>query len=164
MANGKGVPAFGIILLALGMLLLLDSLDAICFHWSYILIGIGAIFCVMAFASEDKGVIFPGVIIGLIGLFFLMRRYGVLEDSMADLWPVFPIIVGIAFLTLYIFRPSDVGLLFPAGIMLFFGVGFLAYNYMFIDLNPARLIGKYWPLILIAIGVKMILNHRGKQS
>ena len=160
MCRNKGIPGLGIILVVFGIILLLDSFDVIVFHWSYILIALGAAFFVISFISTDKGAVFPGTILFLTGLFFLLRYNYILGDSMFYLWPIFPAIVGIAFLALFIFRPSDWGLLIPGGILLFVGIIFLAYNYDFFDYNPGRIVSRYWPVILIAIGAKMILSKK----
>ena len=160
MSKSKGTPTLGIILVIVGLALLLNALDLYDFHWSYILIIIGAAFFVLAFTGKDKGAVFPGAILLLLGLFYLLRHYYILDDSMRYLWPVFPAMVGIAFLALYIFRPSDWGLLIPAGILLFFGIAGLGHSYRYWYYSPWELLWRYWPLALIAVGARLIVTGK----
>jgi hypothetical protein len=81
---------------------------------------------------------------------------------MSYLWPVFPLIIGIAFLVLFIFRPRDWGLLIPSGILLLFGLIFLLYNYGLMDYHPIRVIWEFWPLILVIVGIRLILPFKRK--
>lgn len=160
--HNRHTPIWGIVLVVIGLILFLGTLDIMRFHWSLILIIIGAVFFVFAFSSADRGSVFPGTILLLIGLFYFLRYYDILDHHMYYMWPVFPVIVGAAFLILFIFRPADWGLLIPAGILLLIGLVFLAYNYDFFDYNPVWLIHRYWPLILIVIGAKLLLAGRRK--
>jgi len=153
----------GFALVLIGLLFLLSSLDLWRFHWSQFLIIIGLFFCAAAFTSHDRGPIFPGSIILLIGLFFLLRHNDLLNDPMFYMWPIFLLIIGAAFLLLYIFRPNDWGLIIPGGALILIGLLFLAYNYDVCGIDPARLIGDYWPLILILVGVKMVLDSRRRK-
>ena len=155
-------PIWGIILVALGLILLLGTLDLFFFHWSLILLITGILLFVLAFSSEDKGGVFPGSILLMLGLFYYLRFHGVMDDPWYLLWPIFPTIIGAAFLILFIFRPGDWGLLIPAGILLFLGLLFFANVYDIICWNPLRLIQRYWPLILILVGAKLLLSARKK--
>jgi hypothetical protein len=160
MAHHNHTPIWGIILVVIGILLLLETLDLYIFHWSLILVCVGLGFMIFAFSSEDKGGVFPGTIFLLIGLLFFLRYHDILDDPMFLMWPIFLVIIGAAFLLLYIFRPDDWGLLIPAGILLFLGILSFAHNYDFLPWEPMRFVQRYWPLILIAIGAKMLMTTR----
>lgn len=153
-------PVGGLILIVIGLVFLLESLDICSFQWSHILIILGVLFYVNAFTSMDKGAVFPGTILLLIGLLFLLKSGHILYDPWYVLWPLFPAIVGFAFIVLFIFRPGDWGLLIPGGILMLFGIIFLADNYGCIGFDPGYIISRYWPLILIVIGVKLLLDAR----
>lgn len=149
---------FGIGLIIVGVLLLMHTFDLWDFHWSQIMVLIGIFFLVSAFTGSDHGAVFPGSIVFLIGLFFLLRYYDILDDSMYYMWPIFLVIVGIAFYLLFIFKPNDWGLLIPGTILTGLGLLFFAYNYDVIDVSPGRLVKRYWPVILIFIGLKMLID------
>jgi len=161
--NHQG-KVFGYSLVIIGLLFLLNSFDIWEFHWSQIMIVVGVFFYAGAFASSDKGPVFPGTIVLLIGLFFQLRELRILDDSMYYMWPVFLIITGAAFLLLFIFRPTDWGLLIPGGILITLGLLFFAYNYEVIDLDPGWLISRYWPLVLVAVGAKMLIDSRRRRG
>ncbi len=164
MSKSKGIPILGVILVIAGAILLLNAVDLIHLHWSYFLIAAGAALFAVAFKSKDKGGVFPGAIVLLIGLLFLLRYHYILDDSMRYMWPVFPAIVGIAFFVLFIFKSSDWGLLIPGAICLFVGVYGLAYNYWLVRQSPWEIIARYWPLILIVVGAHLILKDRRRPS
>jgi len=151
---------FGLTLIIIGLLFLFNSFGFWHFHWSQILVVMGIFFCAAAFTGHDRGPIFPGAIVLLLGLFFLLREYDILDDPMYYMWPVFLIIVGSAFLLLFIFRPEEWGLMIPGGVLILLGLLFLAYNYDIFGYNPWRLVRDYWPIILVLIGIKMLLDSR----
>jgi hypothetical protein len=156
--KNKGTPIFGMVLLIIGVMLLLSSLEVWRFHWSYILLVLGLFFFALAVSSHDKGSVFPGTILFLLGLFYLLKYHDIIYGSMFRLWPIFPAIVGVAFIVLFIVKPAEWGLLIPGGILLFFAIIFLAYNYDLFEIDPGYIIGHYWPLILIAVGAKLLAD------
>jgi hypothetical protein len=162
--KSKGSIFLGLFLILFGAALLLDTFKVWDFHWSYILIVLGIFFFVTAFTAQDKGGVFPGTISFLFGLFFLLRQYDILDDPMFVLWPIFPAIVGIAFIVLFIFRPNDWGLLIPGGILIALSIIFLGYYYDLFGLDPGEIISHYWPVILVIIGLKLVLEGRGKKD
>lgn len=155
-------PFGGVVLVTIGVFLLLRAFEVIEFHWSLYLIIVGAIFFIAAIRSSEKGGVFPGTILLLTGLLFYLRYNYIIDDSFAYLWPVFPIIVGIAFFVLFVFRPNEWGLIIPGSVLLAVGFVFVAYNYDMWDINPFWILYRYWPVILIAIGIKMVIDGRKK--
>ena len=151
---------FGIALIILGLILFLHSLGFWIFHWSLILILLGGSFLFAAFFSRQKGTVFPGTLLLLLGLFFYLRYDGLLYDPMYYQWPIFPTIVGVAFLVTYIFNPEDWGLLIPAGILIIVGLLFLADNYRILRIDMGELVSTWWPLILVVIGLKLIFERK----
>ena len=101
----KQGKVFGYSLVFIGLMFLLNSFEVWEFHWSQIMIVVGIFFFAGAFTSIDKGPVFPGTIVFLIGLLFQLREYRILDDSMHYMWPVFLVIVGAAFLVLFISGP-----------------------------------------------------------
>lgn len=102
------------------------------------------------------GLVLPGALALLTGLFFFPFSFGVLDWSrMEQLWPVFPLIGGVAFLLMWaaaFFRFW--GLLIPA----FLGVatGLIGASLTMTPLGGAvGAIG--WPVALLATGASLIL-------
>lgn len=106
--------------------------------------------------EKDSGFLIPGVGGFLIGLFFFLFTFGVYEWAEMDrLWPVFPLIGGIAFLAMYLVEREG-GLLVPAigGI----GVGIVGLFFTMSGLSLAWL-GTYWPVILIIVGLIVLAKN-----
>ncbi|MBC8204734.1 hypothetical protein ISS30_05000 [bacterium] len=156
--QGRKSASLGVAIIVVGIVLLLHSMDFWDFHWSIILIILGGVFLFGAFFSSERGMVFPGSLLFLLGLFFYLRYNNILYDPMHYQWPIFPIIVGAAFLLTYIFNPEDWGLLIPAGILLLVGLLFLADNYRVIRIDAGDLIRDWWPLVFIIIGLKLIVE------
>jgi hypothetical protein len=74
---------------------------------------------------------------------------------MGTLWPVFPIIVGLAFLAGYFAgNREQPGLLWPAAIIGGTGLTFLVITGTSLGYG---VLGQLWPLVLIAAGVFMLV-------
>jgi len=165
MATNRSSIAPGVILIMVGTLLLLDRLGIFAFGWfrlyPLLLLGIGLLF--YGKLPRDRGAVFPGTIFFLLGVFYVLRNY-IFYRSYAfpyyfeEHWPVYLIIVGLAFVAMYLFRPKDWGVLIPAGVLLFFGVMFFLNTYDYLGWHSWRVVGRYWPVILIALGVMIVVN------
>lgn len=155
----------GLLLIAVGVLILADNLNLIPFYWEDILdfgylwpwlMIIGGAFFWFNWVGNRReiGLLMPGTILPVYGgVFWYCVRYG--WWNMEDLWPFFLIGPGLGFLMMYLLGKRDSGLLVPAGILLGLGLVFWA------GWNNFSLL---WPLILIAIGIRLILKHRHKQK
>jgi hypothetical protein len=100
---------------------------------------------------KDAGLVFVGTMALLVGLFFLGFSLGIWEwGQMGDLWPVFPLIGGVAFIALFLAeRARDVGTLGVGCAALIVGAVGLAITYGFVGGEIWRL----WPVLLILMGV-----------
>jgi hypothetical protein len=107
--------------------------------------------------EKDAGVLIPGVGGLFVGLFFFAITLGPLEWSeLRDLWPVFPLIGGIAFTATWLgSRPRDNGLLIPAAGGLGVGVVFLLLNLGAVSRDLVR---QSWPVALILVGLWILLR------
>ncbi|MBC8181981.1 hypothetical protein H8E88_12750 [candidate division KSB1 bacterium] len=155
----------GLVLIFVGSIILLYKLfpGFVDFRHTYpvvlLVLGVMMIFSVCCKSKTDKGAVFPGTILFLIGLFYFLRNFNLIEYYyVREVWPIFIIIVGLGFLTLFIAKPSDKGVLIPAGILLFIGVISLLNKLYLIDVELWEIIADYWPVILIVIGVSIILG------
>jgi len=156
--NNRGGRIFaGVFLILCGILLLLLTTGILDYRitklWPLFIMVPGFMFAAMAFSSRSqRGTIFPATFLTLIGLLFLLWANGII-DGFALTWPAFPGIIGISFIMLYIFEP-EAGLLIPAFVLLAVSAVAFAMNY--------RLIGpdawKWWPIILVIIGVGWVVR------
>jgi Domain of unknown function (DUF5668) len=89
---------FGVILIGLGVLFLLQNLglfDAgeIGSWWPLLLIGFGVSSLI---APKDAGASAGGAILAGIGTYFLLVKFDVIEWRLRDVWPVLLLLCGIA--------------------------------------------------------------------
>ncbi len=161
-ADRRGSVLGGLIIIAIGVWFLMSSLGInlpnIGNLWPVFPTLGGLVFLgAYVFGKEkDAGFMIPGVGGFLVGLFFFLFTFGVYEwGEMSRLWPVFPLIGGIAFLAMYLVE-RDGGLLVPAfgGI----GVGVVGLLFTMTGLSLAWL-GTYWPVILIVVGLFILAQN-----
>ena len=144
----------GLALVVLGLIFLFDNFGIIEFNfgqmWPVIVILVGAGFWIGFFRSrKDSGLILPGTILLVYGfLFWFCALYG--WWYMENLWPGFLFGPGLGFILMYLFGEKETGFLIPGGIMLGLSIVF------FLRFSPVL---DYWPFILIAIGLYLIIKH-----
>ena len=162
----RGSVFGGLIIIAIGVWFLMSSLGVnlpnIGNLWPvFPTLGGFAFLAAYLFGNEkDSGFLIPGVGGFLTGLFFFLFTFGIYEwGEMSRLWPVFPLIGGIAFLAMFM-AERDGGLLVPAfgGI----GVGIVGLLFTMTGLSLAWL-STYWPVILIILGIIVLVQNIGKR-
>jgi len=124
--------------------------------WPFFVTAVGLVFLVRFAASwaTGWGWLIPGVGLLLLGIFFFLFTIGPLAWYEMDVWwPVFPLIVGLAFLAAWGAARWPVELLIPAGVFLGAGVLGLALTFGKIDW-----IANGWPVVLILLGLWMIVH------
>ncbi|HEY4688109.1 MAG TPA: DUF5668 domain-containing protein [Anaerolineae bacterium] len=162
--SGSLVPA--IVLIGIGVFFLLVNTNvlprvSLTQLWPALpaLLGVGLLLQFFVDRMRDPGLVTGGAIFLLIGLFFFLFTLnvdvpglGVIHwGNMAQLWPAFPTIVGIALLLQWLAGGlRDTGLLIPVGILLVVGLGGFAFTLR--GFPTFRLIAEFWPVLLIVIG------------
>lgn len=159
MEENRGVQlTFGLLFITAGLLFLAVSTGLIgnfIAWWPLFIMVPGLFLLMLSFVSRGaRGAVFPGTIVTLIGLFFLSWSNHWIAVDMARFWPVFPCIVGFAFVMLFIFEPGSSGVLVPAFILLTVGAVFFGINYGMLG----RGILAYWPVLLVVVGIASIIR------
>jgi len=167
--SGTIVPA--IILIALGIFFLLMNLNGVRASlgqlWPAfpVLMGLGMWLQFFIGRMRDPGLVTGGTIFLLIGLFFFLFTFQatlpgfgrVNWSDMGVLWPAFPTIVAVALLLQWLFGGlRNHGLLVPVTILLIVGLGGFAFTLR--GFPTFKLIADYWPVLLIALGVIVLLR------
>ncbi|MFQ6114727.1 MAG: LiaI-LiaF-like domain-containing protein [bacterium] len=154
----------GIILIVMGVILLLHQLDFIFLRWRHIfpiiLLALGVFFLISTVTRKDKGAAFPATVLLVLGLFFFFRNFAYFSVDyyfydFEEYWPIFLIAFGLGFIVLYFFKPEDWGVLIPGGVLLFFGALFFLRS---AGIFYWRDFADFWPLILIAIGISIVIS------
>jgi hypothetical protein len=160
----NGATVAGIIMIVLGLVFFVATQGVFNLDWGSIWpifpILVGGAILTMAFTSDNPagraGAVIGGTIPLLIGAFFFAVTMGVFSWSdMGTLWPVFPIIVGLAFVAGYFAgNREQPGLLWPAAI-----IGGIGLVFLFITTTSIGygILAQLWPLALIAVGVLMLV-------
>ena len=166
-SSRSGVLIPGLILIAVGAWFLAGTLGAELPNmeqmWPVFPTIVGISLFIGWLVSSNKrgsyGMIIPAAINFLVGLFFFGFTFGVFPwDDMAIYWPVFPLIVGIAFIAAWIFSGlRDTGLLIPGGIAAAVGIVGLGFT-VFGMKEQVRSLIQYWPVLLIGLGVLILLG------
>lgn len=118
--------------------------------------GIGFLAWYAYTSFKDAGLVFIGITGLLAGLFFFGFTLGIWEwGQMSDLWPVFPLIAGVAFLAQFVAeRGRDMGTLGIGCAALIVGAVGLAFTFGLVS----REIWRLWPLLLILMGVLSLVG------
>jgi hypothetical protein len=167
---------FGVIVIIIGVLLLLNSIDVFGENFNYFDIGYligqfwptlfliipGILFHYSFFAKgkKDAGLLVPGGILFVTGLTCQLSS---LFDVWGVLWPGFILAVAVGLFELYLFGNREKGLLIPVGILGGLSVIFftsVSFN-SFWDSNYSKLI---IPVILIIIGIIVMLKNKPSQK
>jgi hypothetical protein len=168
--RGALFPALFLILLGAFFLLVnIGALPALSITqlWPGIVVLVGVMFWGGYFfgRQHDAGQAFVGTIVTLVGAFFFLFTlrvnipgYGPVEWSdMGRLWPAFPLIVGVAFVVLWLAgRLRDGGVLVPAVILLL--VGFGGFGFTLGDFPNWRSVLNLWPVLLILLGLGALIQ------
>lgn len=149
---------FGIFLIILGVFILASNLNMIKFvrlvwSWPLILVLVGVFIGSSAFGQgRDRDSLFPAFILIGIGSFFYLREIGVVRYAMHNVWPVFPLIIGGSFLLMALVT-GKAGWLPPGLIVGGVGAFFFASKFGLLGHEPVRQVLRYWPVLLILIGL-----------
>jgi hypothetical protein len=154
----KRFPALlGWVLLLLGAILLLDRWQPHLLGWSTIMISLGVALIYLGVA-RDRGAIFPGTFLFLIGVLNLLRSEGVLDIPWSLTWPLILMALGVAFVTLFISDPDRRGALPPGLIIITMAFIFLRFPEFWDTLWD--FVGTWWPVILVLIGLRLLYSSR----
>ncbi len=164
----RNVPIVpGLLLILLGLWFLGRQLQLPLFveHvlWPWLLIAVGVIiwvrYALTTPRSSDDVYWGTGTILG--GAFLLAWQNGYILPEMTgweQLWPILPLIMGIAGLVQWLFAIRNWGALIFGLLFGAIGVVGLSYTLGVTDLNTALSFGRYWPVLLIIAGVGIMLQ------
>jgi len=164
--NRSGIMLPGVILIMIGLWLLLQQLDVIILTvdevWPAILVLIGALLLANFAVTRGQatGSLFMGVVMALVGLVFANIMWGSWEwGDLWWLWPLFPGIVGVAFVAHFLVSPADWGVLIPGLMALAVGIIGYLYTTQRISARTAWNLVEWWPVLVIALGVVLVSQY-----
>lgn len=128
-----------------------------------ILIIIACLFIILYYFKKNIGFLIAGVIISTLGLYmFLIDYYNTVR-----IWPVFFILLGIAFYTIYFIAlyGKENWPLVLGTMLILLGILLLGINFAILKPKILRYIKSYfWPSVLIIVGLTIILKRIRKKK
>jgi uncharacterized membrane protein YoaK (UPF0700 family) len=118
----------------------------------FILLGLASAYRIRGRGYRDG--VFATVFFLSLGAFFFLRNFGFIPYIYRP-WPTWILAAGLGLCAQYFFVPRQWGVLVPGTVLLFLGGASLLYEldyWYFFDL------AKFWPVILIAFGLGILLN------
>lgn len=163
MVEKKGSLIPGILFIVIGLWLFARRFFFFTPYWIRIYPIILIFFAVLLFIETSRrnhsGSLFWGVVLLSVGGFFFLRNFAIIPYFYADeYWPIFLLSLGMGFIALFVLNPRDWGIIIPAGLFLFFGIGFSLHTFHTYFWGWERFIENYWPMILILIGLGVLIR------
>ncbi len=161
MTKRKNSIVPGIILILIGVYLLAQRLDwplpdfFEIYPFIFLLLAAASATRLQGWGQREG--VFGTVFFAALGVFFILRNYDFIPYIYHP-WPVWLLAAGLGCLSVFIVAPSQWGMLIPASAFLLFGGAFLLREFDII-----YNVDRYWPIILIAIGVGVLLKGWRKQ-
>jgi hypothetical protein len=161
-------PWFGVLLIIVGSVLLLDRLSILSFGFARIIWTtvslIGAFHVVNGFSRKKNGAIFWGTVVFLYGLYFFLRTLQFLEFYPHLLFSASLLIFGIAFLVLYVNNVKEWGFVIPGVLLGGLGTVLLLDRVELYELKELWLsVRRYWPVVLILTGIAILIGGKLKR-
>ena len=169
MANRNRIVP-GILLILIGLWALLESLHVTWIRmevfWPAILMAFGAygIYSGLRRDPRDPGAVWFGIFALLSGGVFLYITMGGRWAEMASLWPVFPIIAGVAWGVAWLLDLKQVSNLITGAVALLLGVGALLYTAGRLGPSWIQALVTYWPVILVVLGLGFVAQYLVRRS
>jgi hypothetical protein len=149
----------GTILILLGIFILVARIvpDAFGgFSWPFIVMGVGAVFLIMAIVTLTPGLAIPAFIIGGIGAILHWQNVTHRWDTWAYAWTLIPGFVGVGILFSGLLEGRPAKALVEGGWPILISIFlFLLFGSFF---GQIPWLGQYWGVFLIVIGVLVILR------
>jgi hypothetical protein len=145
----KATSFLGIVIILSGVVLLLANIGIIdiATFWPLIPLAIGcSLIFVFTRGRKESSLLLAGIVLVFSSLLF---QYCIFTgwESMTNLWPILLLAIGCGFLFEYLFVSPNQAQLSLATILLLAALCLLLLNYI---------LGKFWPMILILLGILYI--------
>ena len=100
--------------------------------------------------SRFGGVVWGGVLL-IVGSFLLLERLGLEVPNLGALWPVFPLMFGLAFLASYFGSGrTDPGLVWPGTFGVLLGSFFFLFSFEIVEWEEMAVL---WPMYPLMVGI-----------
>ncbi len=106
----------------------------------------------------NSGNLITGLILILIGVWFLLGKLGLNLPNIGNLWPIFPTLGGLALIALFFRNQEDAGILIPGVAGFLVGIFFFFFTFNIFKWGE---MGQLWPLFPLIGGVAFLATWFG---
>jgi len=164
----RGGLAAGLVLILLGMLFLVVQIvpelqASITFSWPLIIVGVGVVLLILAALARTPGLTVPACVVGGVGAILTWQNSTGNWDSWAYAWTLIPGFVGLGVILNGLLGGEDIRQAVSAGfwsILISLGL-FVIFGSLF---GALEIKGRYWPLLLIALGLLVFVKEAGHRG
>ncbi len=155
----------GIILTVLGAVLLLRTtgyLPTPGIVWPVIFLALGIFLLYLVLIRKaSEHYLFLGLVLTLGGAFFVLRNTVIPPVSMARIWPVFMLIIGLSMIPygLRLRAHSRVAIIVPGIAITALSLLFLPFSLGLAGIGFRRFVIIWWPVLIVLLGIFMIYSH-----
>jgi hypothetical protein len=133
----------------------------------FILFGLFELYEVV-FRGRAEVYAFPGMLMALGGIYFLLGTSFMPWRNLIRIWPVFMAITGVSIIP-YAFMKrgyARVVLLVPSGAIIILALVFLPFSLHVVSVRFSRFVSEWWPLLVVVLGIGFLIAHfvRGKPA
>ena len=159
MKGRRGSIVAGGLLILLGLaflvLRLVPGLQGTWFSWPLIIVGVGVFLLIMGLVSGGPGMAVPACIVGGIGALLYWQNLTGHWDTWSFAWTLIPGFVGVGLLLAGLLGEKPGEMIRAGAVMLVISAAlFLIFGSF---LGGLQLLGAYWPVLLIGLGVLLLV-------
>lgn len=157
----------GLILLIAGIVLLAGIISSnmmerpMHFAWGpLVLFAGGTVLLFLTLVRIQNSIcIFLSIWALLSGVLLLCTNTGIMNLTLKELWPLIVVFGGISLVPASFYKYKRVSSVFiiPGVILICLGVFFLMFSLHFIKISLARFICLWWPVLIIALGIFLVV-------
>ncbi len=155
----------GVLLLLVGGLLLLWTfgyLRNLTALWPviFVLLGLLILYAVLMRGAAEVYA-FPGMLMGLGGLYFLVGNSFMSWHSLIRIWPVFMAITGVSIVPYALLKKGNARavLLVPSIAIVILALIFLPFSLRVVSVRFVRFASEWWPLLIVILGMIFLAAH-----
>jgi hypothetical protein len=162
---------FGFLFVIAGAVLLLHTMGFLTAYralWPVLPLVLGLVLLYFGFAHEGKdGHVFLGMFLALGGTVYLLMNTALSAVALSRIWPLFMTVAGVSLLV-YGHTKKELAarasLLIPAFTIVLLSFVFLGFSLNIVDTDFYRFVWNWWPVLLVAFGVALIIAHLGRRD